>query len=84
MSEKVKFNQGDTDVKDNIIVYDTLETEDHNDDKETWNAMQPYGEDDREEMNYQSPNEASWEAKLMMRRANLGKGILREFDAKVA
>lgn len=84
MSEKINTNQGDTDVKNKIIDFSTLETEDRADDMTTWNAMQLFGEDDGKEAKYQSPEQASEEALRRLKSAKIGAKIFGVFNTKIA
>lgn len=73
MSEKVTFKKENTDVKgEKVIDFTTLQTESHMDDRETWNAMQPFGENDEAEMSY--------EPRVKLSREELQK-ILKEAKA---
>ena len=84
MSEKININQGDTDVKNNIIDFSTLETMSREDDRETWNAMQLYGEDDGKEAKYQSSDQISEEALRKLKSAKIAAKIFGAFEMKIA
>lgn len=84
MSEKININQGDTDVKNAIIDYSTLETIGREDDMATWNAMQLFGEDDGKEARYQSPKQVSDEALRKLKGAKIGAKIFEVLEMKVA
>lgn len=62
MSEKIKTKIGeDTDVRNNIIDFSTLDTEDREDD-EAWDSLKYLCKSDSEEANYESPRTISQEA----------------------
>lgn len=75
MSENpnINTNQGETNVNNKIIDFGPLETESREDDKDTWNSMQLFGEDDGKESIYQSPRELSDETRQRLGAARAGK-----------
>lgn len=75
---KIKIKQGDTDVKNVIIDFSTLDTEDREDDKNTWNSMQFLCETDGKEAGYKSPKVVSEET---VRRIKNTKVMARAFEA---
>lgn len=85
MSEKINnFNQGDTDVKNNIIDFRALDTEGREDDKNTWNSLQYMGETDENEAHFELRKEPSEEALDKIKGASIGVKIFEAFDMKVA
>ncbi len=84
MSEKINTNQGDTNVKNNIIDFSTIETKDRTDDVETWNSLRFMGETDENEARYESPEEPSKEALDRIKRASVGAKIFEAFNMKAA
>lgn len=81
MSEKININQGETDVKNNIIDFSTLETAGREDDRDTWNSMQLFGESDGKEADYKSPTHLSSEAMQKLKTAKSGRIGAKIFDA---
>lgn len=84
MSEKIKIKQGDTDVKNNIIVFGTLDTEGRDDDKDTWNSLQFMGETDESEAHLKLRKEPSKEALDKIKRSSIGAKIFEAFNMKTA
>lgn len=78
MSAKINTNQGETDVRNKIIDFSTLDTEGRDDDKNTWNSMQFLCETDGKEAGYQSPKVVSAET---VRRIKKTKVMARVFEA---
>ena len=75
MREKININKGDTDVKRmNIIDFSTLETADHKDDENNWNSLEPYGENDAAEAEYDNIKTMTpGELQHILKRAKAGK-----------
>lgn len=66
-----------TNVKiESIVNIKTLDTPSHEDDKQTWNAFEPYGDSDSDESSYKSPkvqiSKANWERmqRVLSRKVN--------------
>ncbi len=75
---KIKTKQGDTDIKNDIIDFSTLDTEGREDDRDTWNSMQFLCETDGKEAGYKSPIMVSEET---VRRIKNAKVMVRAFEA---
>lgn len=84
MSEKLNSNQGDTDVRNNIIDFSTLETEDRADDAETWNSMQFMGETDDDERQHKLTKQPSQEVLDNIKRTSVGAKVFEAFNMKAA
>ncbi len=75
---KINHKQGVTNVKNNIIDFSAIDTEERDDDKNTWNSMQFLCETDGKEAGYKSPKVVSEET---VRRIKNAKVMVRAFEA---
>lgn len=77
MNKNININTGATNVKrENIINFDTIDTEDRTDDFNTWNAMQFLEETDAAEGTRPSPKEINKETAEMIRSSRVGHRII--------
>ncbi len=77
MNKNININTGATNVKrENIINFDTIDTEDRTDDFNTWNAMQFLEETDAEEGARPSPKKIDKETAEMIRSSRVGRRII--------
>lgn len=84
MSEKININQGDTDVKNNIIDFSALDTEERDDDKNKWNSPQYLGESDENEAHFVLRREPSEEALDRIKGTSIGAKIFEAFNRNAA
>lgn len=82
MKNTININKGATNVKrENIIDFDTIDTKDREDDFNTWNSMQLYGEDDAKELAYESKKRISKDAAERIKSRKIGYTILGALKA---
>lgn len=61
-----------TNVRNGVINYKTLDTEDRDDDRAAWNSMELYGDTDENEQSYRSPEKVKPEAEKRIRDKKIG------------
>lgn len=87
INNKIKTGENTDVMLGKVINFRTIETESRDDDNESWNSLQFYGEDDGKESQYQSPTKVSSEALSRIKEAKakkIGYSVLGAMRAKVA